>query len=148
MKIANDIEIMDNVLVQLFDENGKLKEERSIHNLVTTVGKNHIADALSSSPGDAAMSHMAIGTNSTAAAAGDTTLGTELDRNALTSRTDSGAVITYVGTWAAGDGTGAITESGIFNAASVGVLLAHAVFSVINKGALDTLVVTHTLTFS
>lgn len=141
-------DIYENVLVQLFDKNGALKEERSVKNLVTTVGKQHIADQLSSSPGGAAMSHMAIGTGTNAAAAGDTTLQTELDRNALTSRTDSGAVVTYVGDWAAGDGTGAITEAGILNAASSGTLLARSVFSAINKGASDTLQITWTLTIS
>lgn len=148
MKIAGDITVHDNVHIRLYDVDGNLKESRDIHNLVTTVGKNHIADQLSSSPGESAMSHMAIGTGTNAAAAGDTTLQTEIDRNALTSRTDSGAVTSYVGTWAAGDGTGAITESGILNNSSGGTLLARSVFSVINKGAADTLVITHTLTFS
>jgi hypothetical protein len=135
-----------NVSIALYDNLGNCKEKREIKNLVVTTGKNHIADQLSSSPGQGAMSHMAIGTGATAAAAGDTTLQTELDRNALTSRTDSAAVVTYVGDWAAGDGTGAITEAGIFNASSSGTMLARAVFSVINKGASDTLQITWTLT--
>lgn len=147
-KIHRDVQVHDNVKIELFDQFGNLKDVREIHNLVTTVGLAHIADQLSSSPGGGAMSHMAIGTGTNAAAAGDTTLQTELDRNALTSRTDAGAVVTYVGTWAAGDGTGAITESGILNAASNGTLLARSVFAVINKGSLDSLVITHTLTFS
>lgn len=137
---------MANVKLVLRDQLGRFKAIRQIKNLVVTAGKQHIADQLSSSPGGAAMSHMAIGTGTTAANAADTTLETELDRNALTSRTDSGAVVTYVGDWAAGDGTGAITEAGILNAASSGTLLARSVFSVINKGASDTLQVTWTVT--
>lgn len=140
--------VKHNVHIRLLDRDGNLKDERKVHNLVVNAGLAHIADQLSSSPGQSAMSHMAIGTGTNAAAAGDTALQTELDRNALTSRTDSGAVTTYVGTWAAGDGTGAITESGILNAASNGTLLARVVFSVINKGASDSLVITHTLTFA
>ena len=139
---------MVNVRVDLFGPDGKLKDFREIHNLVTTAGKQHIADQLSSSPGGSAMSHMAVGTGTNAAAVGDTALQTELDRNALTSRTDSGAVVTYVGDWAAGDGTGAITEAGIFNASSSGTMLARSVFSAINKGAGDTLQITWTLTIS
>jgi len=146
MQTIEKPKIKDNVRIQLFDKSGKLIQEETIHNLVVNAGLAHIADQLSSSPGQSAMSHMAIGTGATAAAAGDTTLVTELDRNALTSRTDSGAVVTYVGTWAAGDGTGAITEAGILNAASAGTLLARAVFAVINKGASDSLVITWTLT--
>lgn len=142
------LKLVANVHVQLFDQFGKLKDEHFGHNLVVTAGLNHIADQLSSTPGEAAMSHMAIGSGVTAADAGDTALGTQIDRNALTSRTDSGAVVTYVGTWAAADGTGAITEYGIFNAASAGTMLARYVDAVINKGALDTLVVTWVLTFA
>jgi hypothetical protein len=142
------LKVRANVHARLYGADGQLKAERVGHNLVVTTGLQHIADQLSSSPGGAAMSHMAIGTGATAAAAGDTTLQTEIDRNSLTSRTDSGAVVTYVGTWNAGDGTGAITEYGIFNAASSGTMLARFVDSVINKGASDTLVVTWTVTFS
>lgn len=148
INVGGKLKAKDNVHIQLFGPDGKLKDERKVHNLVVTTGLNHIADQLSSSPGGAAMSHMEIGTGTNAAAAGDTALQTALDRNALTSRTDSGAVVTYVGTWNAGDGTGAITEEGIFNAASGGTMLARTVFSVINKGAADTLVVTHTVTFA
>jgi hypothetical protein len=136
------------VEIRLFDKNGKLKKYRKVKNRVPTVGLNHIADQLSSSPGEGAMSHMAVGTGTNAAAAGDTTLQTELDRNTLSSRTDSGAVVTYVASWAAGDGTGAITEAGIFNAASAGTLLARQVFTAINKGASDTLQITWTITFA
>lgn len=134
--------------IYLKDETGAVKQELHVPNLITTAGKNFIADQLSNTPGSTKMTHMAIGTSSTAAAVGDTTLGTELDRNALTSSTDSGAVLTLVGDWAAGDGTGAITEAGIFNAASSGVMLARSVFSVINKGAGDTLSITWTITIS
>ena len=107
-----------NVHAKLIDSDGNLKYEERGANLVTTAGKQHIADQLSSSPGGAVMSHMAVGTGSTAAVIGDTALGTEVDRNALTSRTDSGAIVTYVGDWAAGDATSAtLREAGIFNAA-------------------------------
>ena len=110
-------------------------------------GENHIADRLSTSPTGAAMGWMAIGTGSTAAAFGDTALGAETDRNALTSATDSANVVTYVGTWAAGDGTNAaLREAGIFNAASTGTMLARAVYSNIDKQAGDTLTVSWTVT--
>ena len=148
MENNDGIKMTGFVTLKLFGEDGKLKDIREIHNLVVTAGKVHIADQLSSSPGQAAMSHMAIGTGTNAAAAGDTTLQTELDRNALTSRTDSSNTVTYVGDWAAGDGTGAITEAGIFNAASSGTLLARTVFDVINKGASDALQISWVLTIS
>lgn len=141
------LKLRGHVLVELFGPDGELKRVEEVDNLVVTAGKNHIADQLSSSPGGAAMGWMAVGTGSTAAAAGDTALGTEIDRNALTSRTDATNVVTYVGNWAAGDATNsAITEAGIFNAASTGTMLARAVFTAINKGASDTLAITWTVT--
>lgn len=139
--------VTGHVHVQLFGPDGGLKAERHVENLVVDAGENHIADQLSSSPGQSAMSHMAIGTGSTAAAFGDTALGTETDRNALTSRTDAVNVVTYVGTWAAGDGTNsALREAGIFNNSSGGTMLARAVYANIDKQAADTLTITWTVT--
>lgn len=139
-------EVVSNVVVELRDKDGNVKQREEIHNLIVTIGKNGIADQLLASPTISKPSHMAIGTGTNAAAAGDTTLQTELDRNALTSKTRSTNVVTMVGDWAAGDGTGAVTEAGIFDASSSGNLYARAVFSVINKGASDTLSISWTFT--
>lgn len=145
--VVEFIPIMGDVFLELVDEDGRLKDYQHVKNLVVDAGENHIADQLSSSPGGSAMSHMAIGTGSTAAAFGDTALGTETDRNALTSRTDSVNVVTYVGTWSAGDGTNsALREAGIFNAGAAGTMLARAVYSNIDKQAGDTLTITWTVT--
>ncbi len=141
--------ITGHLLIELFDEDGRLKDQRETDNLVVTAGKNHIADQLKSSPAQSAMGWMAVGTGSTAPAAGDTLLGTEIDRNALTSRTASANVVTYVGDWAAGDATNsAIAEAGIFNivTANTITMLARATFTAINKGASDTLKITWTVT--
>ena len=138
-----------NVHAVLRGPDGEIKEERRTHNIITDVGCAHIADQLASVPGEAVMSHIAVGTGTDAAAAGDTTLQTELDRNALTSFTQGAGAddhkVIYVGDWAAGDGTGALTEAGILNAGAAGTLLARTVFAVINKGAGDTLQITWTL---
>jgi hypothetical protein len=133
-----------NMHIELRDGSGNLKDERFIHNAVTTAGRNGIADQILLSPSLNKPTHMAIGTG----APSGTALGTELDRNALTTKTRSNAVVTMVGDWAAGDGTGAITEAGIFDAASTGNMWCSASFSVINKGASDTLSITWTLTIS
>jgi hypothetical protein len=133
------------------DPHGRLKDEFTTHNLVVNTGLYHIADQLSDR-GEAAISHMAIGTGTTVPAAGDTALASELDRNALTSKTQgtgaSANKVTYVADWAAGDGTGAITEAGIFNSTSAGQMLCRATFPVKNKGAGDTMTLTWELTIS
>jgi len=116
------------------------------NNLVVTAGKNWVADRMNNA--NTVMTHMALGTGTNAAAVGDTTLQTEIDRNALTSTTVSTNTIAYGCTWAAGDGTGAITEAGLFDAASTGDMLARTVFSVVNKGASDSITITWTITIS
>jgi hypothetical protein len=136
----------DNVVLILRGPDGKIKQTETVHNLITTAGRNELVARWDD--GTAQPTHMAIGTGATAAAAGDTTLQTELDRNALTSRVAATNVITMVGDWAAGDGTGAITEAGVLSAASNGTLFSRAVFSVINKAAGDTLQITWTYTLS
>ena len=91
---------------------------------------------------------MSIGTGTTAAAASQTALVSESDRNALTSTTVSGATITYVASFGAGEGTGAITEAGLFNASSSGDMLCRTVFSVVNKGASDSMSISWAVTVS
>lgn len=123
---------------------------REIDNLVVTAGKGFVAASMlkTTSNSPAAMTHMAIGSNTTNPAAGDTALGTELGRVALTSSAVSGAVVTYIATFAAGTGTGAVVEAGILNASSGGTLLCHTEFDVVNKGSADAITITWTVTVS
>ena len=117
------------------------------NNLVVTTGKEWVADRMNNA--NTVMTHMALGTGTTGSTdATKTTLVTEIDRNALTSTTVSGNTIAYACTWAAGDGTGAITEAGIFDAATDGDMLARTVFSVVNKGTADSITITWTITIS
>ena len=120
---------------------------RDIDNLVVTTGKGYVASRMKDATATA-MSHMAVGTDSTAAADGDTTLGGESARVALTSTTVSGAVITYVATFAAGTGTAALTEAAVLNASSSGTMLCRTVFAVVNKGANDAMSVSWAVTAS
>ena len=124
--------------------NDKVVQE--VPNLVVTAGKNYVADRIKNN--STVMSHMAIGTGTAAAAAGNTALGSESARTALTSSTVTDNEIVYVDTFAAGTGTGAITEAGIFNASSGGTMLCRTVFSVVNKGASDAMTITWTVTVS
>ena len=114
---------------------------QEVPNLVVTDGKEYVASRMKDTT-KASMSHMGIGTGSTAPAAGDSALGSQADRNALTSTTVSGSAVTYVATFGAGEGTGAITEAGLFNASSAGDMLCRTVFAVVNKGASDSMTIT------
>ena len=131
--------------IVLADAQGNVKDEVEVPNLVVTVGKNFIASRMIGVVDDV-MSHMAIGTGTTAPAGGDTTLETEAGRVSLTSATRTNNNIAYVATFPPGTGTGAITEAGIFNDASSGTLLCRTTFAEINKAAADTLGITWTVT--
>jgi len=135
--------------LKLLDAEGNVKEQYE-HNLVVNAGLAYIISRMYGTA-QTVMSHMAVGTGSLAAAAADTALGSQIARVALDSSTIVTTTVTndsvqYVATFAAGTGTGAITEAGIFNDASVGTMLCRTVFAVINKGTLDTLVITWKVT--
>tara|TARA_B100000212_G_scaffold250810_1_gene191956 strand:- start:916 stop:1359 length:444 start_codon:yes stop_codon:yes gene_type:complete len=145
MGMINDtIKVTGELKITVTKPDGNV-HETVVPNIVVTDGKEYIASRMKDASATA-MSHMAIGTGSTAAAAGDAALGNEAGRVALTSTTVTSNAVAYVATFAAGTGTGAITEAGIFNASSSGTLLCRTVFSVINKGAADTLGITWTVT--
>ena len=125
--------------------NGETVKE--VDNIVVTAGKGFVASRMKDATANA-MSHMGIGTGSTAAAASNTALGSQSVRVALSSTSVSSNEITYTATFGAGSGTGAITEAGLFNASSGGTMLCRTVFSVVNKGASDSMTITWTVTVS
>ena len=145
MYTKSNVSVVGTPRVVLTDKFGNVKQDFSVPNRVVTVGKGFIASRMVGTS-SAVMSHMAVGSGTTAAADGDTALQSELARVALTSATTVGAVTTYVATFVAGVGTGAITEAGIFNASSAGVMLCRTTFLVVNKGADDTMSITWTVT--
>ena len=123
---------------------------RDVPNLVVTAGKGFVATRMIGT-GAGVMSHMEVGTGTTDPAAGNTTLESAVSSSRTgftTSAAVSGAVVTYVTAFAAGTGTGALTEAGIFNASSGGTMLCRTEFSVVNKGAADTMTITWTVTVS
>lgn len=122
---------------------------KEVDNLVVTDGKEFVASRMKDATVDA-MSHMAIGTGNTAAAAADSALGSESARVALTSTTVSANEVTYVATFSAGtpSSAAAITEAGLFNDATTGSMLCRTVFDVVNKGTADSMTITWTVTVS
>ena len=88
--IHDDLKLTGALTIALNDE---IVQETE--NLVVTAGKNWVADRMNNA--NTVMTHMAVGTGTNAAAAGDTTLQTENDRNALTSSTVTNNAIAYVG---------------------------------------------------
>ena len=136
------------VTITLTDSSGKVKENRTIKNLVVDAGEAFIASRMAG-VASGVMSHMGLGSSTTAAAAGQTALVTAVGaRVALTSTTATESVITYVASFGAGASTGAITEAGVFNALTSGTMLCRTVFAVVNKLADDTLTITWAVTIT
>lgn len=136
---------------ELYDENGKLKQSFQGTNVVCTNGKEFLASYLYSAALAAAiftMKYIAIGTDATAEAAANTALGIETGRHTGTVSYVSNQIYQVKATFAAGSGTGAIVEYGIFSSNTGGTMLARDTEAVINKGALDTLTVTAQFTLS
>jgi hypothetical protein len=142
---ADTLTLRGEVTVEVFGPEGELKQREVDPNLILTVGRNMIADRLLASPSLGTATHMGVGTSGTAPAAGDTTITGET-RVALTSKTRSTNVVTYVGDWGAGVATGTLQEAGLWDASSSGNLVGRATFSSVVKGAADTLKVTWTWT--
>lgn len=140
--VNDDLKLKGKLTIAL---NNEVVQE--VDNLVVTAGKGYVASRMKDASATA-MSHMAIGSGTTNPAANDTAPETQLGRVSLTSTAVSGAVVTYVATFAAGTGTGAVTEAAILNASSGGTMLCRTEFNVVNKGSSDSMTVTWTVTVS
>ena len=147
MDLNETLNVKGALTVTVKDYQGNVKQEFDVPNLVVTVGKNYIASRMASNSATV-MSHMAIGTGTGSPAAGDTTLGTEAGRVAVSSFSASTNTVTATATFPAGTGTGAITEAGILNASSSGTLLCRTTFPVVNKASGDSIAITWVITVS
>jgi len=146
MKNSN-LKINANCLIELFDKNGKLRETRNIHNTVTTAGLQGVADQVLLTPSLPKVGWMELGTGT----GGTTLLNAYIasSRVAFTTKTrGANAIVTVVGDFAAGTGTGTVTEAGCFDVVTQNTvnMWMYASFTAIPKGASDTLKITWTLT--
>jgi len=145
------VEIKGRWFVKLYGAEGQLKGEREGDNVITTNALDFLANFLNSAAAAAStfsMRYVAIGTDSTAEAAANTTLGVEVARTTGTVSYTSSAIYRVTATFASGTGTGAIVEYGLFSSSTGGTMFNRDVEAVINKGANDVLVVTTEVTFS
>ncbi len=128
---------------------GNWKSSMNISNMVTNAGKAAVAGLMT---GDVTnfFDYIAVGTGTTAAALTDTALQTEIVDSGLERAVSTNSRVTtdvtndtaqFVKTFTI-TGTKAVTESGVLDSASTGVLLARQVFSAINVASGDSLQIT------
>ena len=116
--------------------------------IVTNAGLAYIVDAIDATLA-ADVESIGIGTGSTAVAAGDTTLDTEVETRAnATLSQPSAAVLQAASAAISITGTRALREAGLFNAATSGTLITRSVFDVINLESGDTYTPTFQITFA
>lgn len=148
--VAN-VNLEGQIKLDLYDKDGNLKDSREGKNTVTVLALALMAELLDESPSIAQPGWMEVGTG-TGQDTNDSTLATYISgsRTAIDSVDAAAAVATFICTFGAGVGTGAITEAGLFNVVTQNTtdLILYDDFSVINKAAGDSLVVTWTLTFA
>lgn len=144
----NEFGVNANMRIELYGKEGNLKEIREVHNTVTTAGKNGLMAQILAVPVLDKPGWMELGEGSPAA----TLLGDYIadSRVALTSKLRTDNVVTMIGDWGAGVGTGAVTEAGVFDVVTQNTvnMWMSASFDVVNKGGSDTLRITWTLTGS
>lgn len=151
MDKKSKVKTKDNVFFVLKDKNGNIKKEWKGSNLITSAGLAGIASRINGAGSEAAFTYIAIGTGTTAAAAGDTALETEITTgggaraSATASRVTTDVtndtaqlVVTFNFT-----ASFSVTETGVLNAASSGTLLNRQVFTAVAVTSGDSLQVTH-----
>lgn len=131
---------------------GYIIRENVYENLITTACLTMIAARLAGGSDDTDITYGAVGTDDTAPAISDTTLGTENTRKALASISSSGGVITAVTFFGASDANAVLKEFGLFGngataAADSGTLVNHVAIDE-EKTSSETLTVESVLTLT
>ena len=132
---------------ELYDKDMELKQSFIKHNLITNAGYKFLAQCIGDSTRPAKLGYIAVGTGTNAPSLTDTALQKELFRKSCDySYADNDKFLSLGVTLVPGEATGAITEAGILNASSAGVLFDRITFPVINKETLDTYRISFTIT--
>jgi len=142
--------------LKLTFRDGQTKEVKRIteyDNLICTVGNTMIANNLSDASPDNTMkvNYVALGSDDTAPAIGDTALGTETYRNTVSSSSNVLNVAYFTGFFNTTETTGTYKEAGLFSnggaGADSGILLSHVAIDV-TKDNTETLTIDWTLTIT
>lgn len=159
--INANIKVTGRLKVDLYRDGVLVQEGQWFDNVVTTAGKNALASLLNSASGGTSwVTNIGFGTGSTAVAASDTSLTTELTttnysgyaRPIVSRSNPSGNVIQYVASLTGGTPSGGdviIQEVGLFNAATTGTLVCHQLTGAVTlSSSSDSLQITWQVTFS
>lgn len=135
-------------VVSFYDAFGGLVQS---NNTVLTLGKEWIAQRCTGEL-TSLVTHIAVGTGTAPVNVSDSGLGSEIGRAAVSVPgavvPSNKCVIRYEASFPEGAAIGALTEAGLFTAASAGICVARTVFPVKNKGSDDVFTVVWELTIN
>ena len=132
--------------LQFFDKEGKLVREEK--NLVVNTGLNVIAERLAGVVKNP-VSHMGVGTGTTAPSATD--IGLEIPKSirlVASSVVVTAGQVAITATFAGTTYAASITEAALFNALNLGEMISRATFAPYVLGSSDALTIVWTITFA
>jgi hypothetical protein len=152
MQLVDVVHLRGALQIALHDLDGKLVEERIINNTVVTAGRAWILKQLESTNivTSLTISHLAVGTDTTAPATGNTALGGESLRKAISSF-DTTNLTANPPSWqaqvsfASNEANTTLAEAGMFNSSAAGTMIARATFASFVKATSNTLSISYTL---
>ena len=141
MNLRDALDPRGRLTVQKRDDRGTLIETIQIHNSIVLSGRDLIAK-LFVKEAISPVSHVAVGTGATPVEPADEKLAKEVFRKPIspidpsrhiTTTDEKKRKVTVTAELGFGEANGALTEAGLFNAASAGVMYNRVVFPPINK---------------
>ena len=156
MKIKENTGVRGIITIEHKDKEGKLKKKVKIDNTITNTGLAAIAGLAGNVGSQVAFTYLAVGTGTTASAVTDTALETEITDSGLAraaatvtreTTTVTNDTLQLVYTWTA-SGAKNVSEAGMFNDASAGIMLGHQVFTALPIISSDILKFTYQIVFS
>ncbi len=142
----------------VYDEYGVVKQYQQTDNLVVDTGLDCMGDLVFGTTlctGEAFFNHIEIGTGSTAPVIANTAIETPIGGCARvldatvagTSATPGEITATVESTFSGATCAATVTEAGVFDALTVGNMIARSTFAGVTVGAADTLTVTYNIKF-
>jgi len=146
MNIKENVGMKGKLIIFKKDENNNLIKVLEKDNLIVTSGFNYIADLMAALPvGN--MTHIGVGSSSTAPSVGQTTLVTQLFRKIFFNRDGDNNIFRIESQFNPGEGTGTWREAGIFNNAVGGTMLNRVTFADFSKLATETVIIRFEVSF-
>ena len=143
MNLHDALDPRGQLIMQKMDARNTLVETIHVHNSIVLSGRDLIAKLFVKEAIEP-VSHVAVGTGTTPVQASDAILANEVFRKLIapidpsqhiTTTDTSKRKVTITAELDFGEANGALTEAGLFNAASAGVMYNRVVFPPINKTA-------------